>query len=72
MIANMHRWEIPGMEQSMTPIFPSIPCAEKVGDSSNIAARRETLQEKDTKKKFFLERIYTNKWWNLQTRVRHG
>ena len=30
------------------PSFPSTPWAEKVGNNSNIAARRETLQEKDT------------------------
>jgi hypothetical protein len=38
------------MERSDIPPFPSIPWAEKVGNSSNIAARRATLQEKDTER----------------------
>ena len=49
MIANMHKWEIPGMERPETPLFPSVPWAEKASNSSNIPARRETLQEKDVK-----------------------
>ena len=72
MIANMHKWEIPEMERSMTPPFPSISWAGRVVNNSNIAARRETPQEKDTKKNFVLGRIYASKWWNLQTKVRHG
>ena len=54
MIANMHKWEIPGIEQTMTPPFPSIRWADRVVNNSNIAARRETLQEKDTKKEHCL------------------
>ena len=50
MIANMHKWEIPGMERSTTPPFPSVPWAEEVSNNRNISARRGTLQEKDTKK----------------------
>ena len=50
MIVNMHKWEIPGIEQSDIPTFSAVPWAERVGNSSNISARRATLQEKDTER----------------------
>ena len=45
MIASMHKWEIPGMARSDIPPFPAVPWAEKVGNSSNVAARRAALHE---------------------------
>ena len=50
MIANMHKWEIPGMDRPDIPPLPAIPWADKIHNSSNIAARRATLQEKDTER----------------------
>ena len=50
MIASMHKWEIPGMERSDIPPFPAVPWAETISNSSNIAARKATLQEKDTER----------------------
>ena len=50
MITSMHKWEIPGMDRPDVPPLPAIPWAERIHDSSNIAARRATLQEKDTER----------------------